>query len=422
MIDVFYITTSLPIMISSAPQLSCHQGAENNEREVVCSAGTTGRITSGGGFSQVYSQPNYQAKAVSDYFVTAAATGKKPFPGFNAGGRAYPDISMQGLNYLVIMYGQYGGKAGTSASTPVVAAAISNINAARMAVGKGTLGWMNPALYTHAASFVNDIVAGNNTCSATTPCCPHGFHATKGWDPATGLGSINYGKMEATFLALGAVTNGYSRSPTPSPSTSKPSVVPTQSPTRATSSPTTSKPSAEPTLKTKRPTNVPTVRPNKRRPTFRPSAFKAGGGSSSNSPATVVSVTQTLIDALICQTDNTDFADAVADTVISVLGVPEALVTDITTTASGRRLLSGVTLSYTVSIDGMTPELVIASLQTSVSTGDFLTMLSDISGAYISEVTNLQTVDLSSTKAPAMTPDADGKFRLKMAPAQNETI
>ena len=295
----------------------------------MCSAGTTGRITSGGGFSQKYSQPDYQAKAVSEYFINAAAAGKTPYPGFNAGGRAYPDISMNGLNYLTILYGNYAGHAGTSASTPVAAAAVSNINAARMAIGKGSLGWLNPALYTHAASFVNDIVIGNNTCSATAPCCPHGFHATKGWDPATGLGSINYGKMEATFLALGAVTNGYSRSPTPSPSTTMPS---TQTPTRATASPSTRKPTVAPTflpttrMPTRRPTlkatsaqptstptgsdalphqptsfpttpdQLPTPAPTRKskrsmpsrkpkRPTFRPSASKAAGSSPSNSGA-----------------------------------------------------------------------------------------------------------------------------------------
>ena len=290
---------------------------------------------------------------------------------------------------------------GTSASAPVAAAAFSNINAARMAIGKGSLGWVNPALYVHAASFVNDIVTGNNTCSATAPCCPHGFHATEGWDPATGLGTINYGKMEATFLALGAVVNKATGTPTPSPSTIKP----TMEPTERTPKPSRGKP-------TRRPTADPAARPN-RRPTFRPSATNAKTASddgyeettaTATAPSTV-RATLTLAGIAVQETRGADFTKSVVDTVISVLGVPDASVTDITTTSSGRRLLSSVTLSYTVSVaKDMTPEQLIASLQTSVSDGEFLTTFSRKSGLTIDEVTNLQTVDLSVTESAAPAP------------------
>lgn len=288
---------------------------------------------------------------------------------------------------------------GTSASAPVAAAAFSNINAARMAIGKGSLGWVNPALYVHAASFVNDIVTGNNTCSATAPCCPHGFHATEGWDPATGLGTINYGKMEATFLALGAVVNKATGTPTPSPSTIKP----TMEPTARTPKPSRGKP-------TRRPTANPAACPN-RRPTYRPSATNAKTASNdgceettATAPSTI-RATLTLAGIAVQQTRDADFTKSVVDTVISVLGVPDASVRDITTTSSGRRLLSSVTLSYTVSVaKNMTPEQLIASLQTSVSSGEFLTTLSRKSGLTIDEVTNLQTVDLSRTEPAAPAP------------------
>ena len=225
-------------------------------REVVCSANTTGRITSGGGFSDYYSQPTWQSKAVAGYFVAAAAAGQTPIPGYNAKGRAYPDISLAGLNYLTIVDGNFGGVSGTSASAPAVAGMISNINAARMAIGKGSVGWLNPALYTHAASFVNDIVTGDNKCTATAPCCPHGFYATKGWDPTTGLGSINYIKMQTKFLSLGT-TNAISVSPSKSPT-----LNPTQSPTNAPSFNPSRMPTPRPT---RRPTSVPTRKPTKRR-------------------------------------------------------------------------------------------------------------------------------------------------------------
>ena len=164
-----------------------------------------------------------------------------------------------GLNYLVMYGGGWVGMAGTSAACPVMAGFISNINAARMAIGKGSVGWVNPALYAHAASFVNDIVTGDNKCSATAPCCPHGYEAVSGWDPASGLGSVDYAKMQAKFLTLGSVNAG-SESPTVKPS-GAPTVTPTSSPTRQpTIAPTVYVPSDKPT-------RVPT---NKARPTRRP--------------------------------------------------------------------------------------------------------------------------------------------------------
>ena len=80
------------------------------------------------------SQLMYQADAVRDYFNTAAAARKTPTPVFNAGGRAYPDISMHALSHPYMINGRYGAAAGTSASAFVAAAASSNINAARMAM------------------------------------------------------------------------------------------------------------------------------------------------------------------------------------------------------------------------------------------------------------------------------------------------
>ena len=161
------------------------------------------------------------------------------------------------------------GMAGTSASCPVMAGMLSNINAARMAIGKGSVGWVTPALYAHAASFVNDIVTGNNKCSATAPCCPHGYTAVSGWDPASGLGSVNYGKMQETFVALGAI-NAWDTPP------------PTPAPTREPTSPPTANPTVPPppfVLRTPRPSRRPTVA----RPTRRPTATKAHGSSSSAS-------------------------------------------------------------------------------------------------------------------------------------------
>ena len=59
---------------------------------------------------------------------------------------------------------------GTSASTPVMAAMVSLVNSRRLLAGKSNLGWINPALYSVAASspeiILNDVVTGENNCVA----------------------------------------------------------------------------------------------------------------------------------------------------------------------------------------------------------------------------------------------------------------
>ena len=204
-------------------------------------------ITSGGGFSTHYPQPSFQTKVVEDYFATVKETNQGPIRGYRPEGRGYPDISLAGANYLIVVGGRLYYVSGTSASAPSIAGFFSNINAARKAVGKGSLGWVNPVLYTNHTSFTNDITVGDNRCAANNICCLEGFFATTGWDPASGLGSVNYGKMHATFLALGSV--GFKK---PTPGTE-----PTEEPTRA---PTFIPTSIDPTTKpTPRPTFTPTT-------------------------------------------------------------------------------------------------------------------------------------------------------------------
>lgn len=91
-------------------------------------------------------------------------------------------------------------KSRTSASTPVFAAIVSLVNSARLRKGYGPIGWLNPLLYKYAGEFTNDISVGNNYCAAVSNdtiviCCKEGFEATAGWDPVTGLGSLNVGRM-----------------------------------------------------------------------------------------------------------------------------------------------------------------------------------------------------------------------------------
>ena len=170
---------------------------------------------------------------MAKYFANAAAAKQTPVAGYNAAGRGFPDISFAGFAYSVYIGGATYSVSGTSASSPWAAGLLSNINAARMAVGKGSVGWVNPALYTNSSLFLNDITVGSNKCAATAgkfslTCCSQGYSCTTGWDPVTGLGTINYGKMVSSFSAFGAV-NSLSGIPSRAPTVraSTPSYSPT---------------------------------------------------------------------------------------------------------------------------------------------------------------------------------------------------
>ena len=91
---------------------------------------------------------------------------------------------------------------GTSASSPVFAGMVALVNSARRANGNSTLGWLNPALYSLSSSFVNDITSGDNRCLASGGCCSQGFYASVGWDPVTGLGSVNFENFKAAMLGI----------------------------------------------------------------------------------------------------------------------------------------------------------------------------------------------------------------------------
>ena len=70
----------------------------------------------------------------------------------------------------------------------------------------GSLGWVNPALYALQANFTQDVTVGLNNCGASSAqlvCCPHGFHATEGWDPVTGLGTLNFTRFKQVMTGLG---------------------------------------------------------------------------------------------------------------------------------------------------------------------------------------------------------------------------
>lgn len=143
-------------------------------------AGGTQFQASGGGFSHLFARPSYQSG------VSAAMLG-----------RGVPDVASDAAPHtgmaLVI---STGGEAftirasgGTSAAAPLWAGVIALADQ----YAHRHLGFVNAALYRIAQTSnhaFHQITTGNN--SASFP--PHtiiGYHAGRGWNPVTGLGSPN---------------------------------------------------------------------------------------------------------------------------------------------------------------------------------------------------------------------------------------
>jgi subtilase family serine protease len=87
---------------------------------------------------------------------------------------------------------------GTSVAAPIWSGILAHVNAARAAAGRPRLGAANAALYAAArgTSPYRDITQGDNSYAGVS-----GYEATKGWDPATGLGSASVASLVKKLLA-----------------------------------------------------------------------------------------------------------------------------------------------------------------------------------------------------------------------------
>ena len=230
-------------------------GPESGNPEIASQSQLGGVITSGGGFSTYFEYEDWQGEAQLEYADYVILNGMQPAAGYNVYGRGFPDLSLIGVWYQVVIQGYLQPIFGTSASTPVVAAMISLANAARATQGKPPLGFLNPTLWAYgvdnnfgpggnSSNLYNDITSGINNCLSwgntsdlvNTPCCEAGFSAIPGWDPVTGFGSLDYTNLLTMFE--NPVANP-TLEPTAQPTT--PSCVPTAIPSG------TMRPSAAPT-------------------------------------------------------------------------------------------------------------------------------------------------------------------------------
>eukprot|EP00697_Spironema_sp_BW2_P015446 gnl/Spiro4/6300_TR3237_c0_g1_i1.p1 gnl/Spiro4/6300_TR3237_c0_g1~~gnl/Spiro4/6300_TR3237_c0_g1_i1.p1 ORF type:complete len:578 (+),score=194.89 gnl/Spiro4/6300_TR3237_c0_g1_i1:139-1872(+) len=195
---------SFPASSPYVTAVGATMGPEMQQTEVACTSDNGGLITTGGGFSLHYATPDWQSANVQSYLSNAPQL--PPTSEFNSQGRGYPDVAVMGHNYVIIDGGQKLIGSGTSASSPVFAAMVSLVNAARFQAGKKPLGFLNPVLYQLTSDAFIDITSGRNNCAAGHPgtqtCCPDGFTAISGWDPVTGLGAINFPSFLRQLLAV----------------------------------------------------------------------------------------------------------------------------------------------------------------------------------------------------------------------------
>lgn len=159
---------------------------------------------SGSGFSNYFPRPRYQDKVVPGYVkhlegeysdlynqsrYFACAQSKTPTDSI-PDGRAYPDLSAQGLYFAYVWNGTEGTISGTSASSPLTAGIFSLVNDALISRGKAPLGFLNPWLYKKGYKGLNDIKKGSSH-----GCNVEGFPVTEGWDPVTGFGTPNFPEL-----------------------------------------------------------------------------------------------------------------------------------------------------------------------------------------------------------------------------------
>ncbi|KAH9011948.1 subtilisin-like protein [Lactarius deliciosus] len=172
----------LPTFPSTCPWVTSVGGTTGYNPEVAASI-------SGGGFSAHFPRPSYQNNAVPPFLLNLGGQ----YSGlFNPGGRGVPDIALQAMNIPIILKNRPWIVSGTSGATPTAAGIISLLNDYRMSHGKAPLGFLNVLLYGICLEGLNDITSGSNP-----GCNTDGFSAIPGWDPVTGLGSLDFERLVA---------------------------------------------------------------------------------------------------------------------------------------------------------------------------------------------------------------------------------
>jgi kumamolisin len=144
------------VLACGGTNLVCSSGVYDSDTQEICWGGTPNDGAGGGGFSTVFPVPDYQKSLDTTM-------------------RGVPDVAgvadpMTG--WIVYLNGQTQVIGGTSAVAPMWAAYL-----AKMGIKK----FINDILYTAGKAGFHDIITGTNGA----------YNAAPGWDPVTGLGSLN---------------------------------------------------------------------------------------------------------------------------------------------------------------------------------------------------------------------------------------
>ncbi|KAJ7260955.1 peptidase S8/S53 domain-containing protein [Mycena haematopus] len=194
-----------PLFPANCPFVTGVGATQINPGSTVSDPESAASLTSGG-FSNIFALPEYQKKAVGEFYEFHRPPYGAERYNDSQRARGIPDFSVNGVNCTVVAEGRTIAVAGTSAAPPVIGAMITLINDARLAAGKSPVGFINPAIYSDAfrgagafkgAGAFHDIVSGSNPGCGTA-----GFESVPGWDPVSGLGTPDFGRLRELWLGL----------------------------------------------------------------------------------------------------------------------------------------------------------------------------------------------------------------------------
>ncbi|KAF2174121.1 hypothetical protein M409DRAFT_62256 [Zasmidium cellare ATCC 36951] len=201
-----------PMFPSSCPYITSVGGTQSVGPEVAWNF-------SAGGFSNLFPVAWYQREAVDSYLNNQIDQHAKEYytenDYVNFSGRGFPDVAAHSFypDYVTIVRGTAYPNGGTSASSPIVAGIIALLNDARFRANRPAMGFLNPWLYSRdVVDALTDITSGGSlgclgynvqtnvpgTEGAVIPFAS--FNATAGWDPVTGLGTLNFARMKKLAL------------------------------------------------------------------------------------------------------------------------------------------------------------------------------------------------------------------------------
>jgi kumamolisin len=169
--------------------------AKNTPLDVVWNDGTAfdptnpdggGGWASGGGVSELFPVPDYQASI-------------NPVSLSGEHGRGVPDLSMNAIHYLSAVGGVMTVDGGTSAVAPLMAGLVARFNQALSLRGKKPAGFLNPFLYSHSTNgMLASVLSGNNGIANTIS----GYEAGPGWNACCGLGTPDGTAMLNALLSM----------------------------------------------------------------------------------------------------------------------------------------------------------------------------------------------------------------------------